>query len=119
MKDQELQRLILPEGLLEYFEIQDVKETTETYRIYLSEKNIKPEGYTDIKIHSKGFYEPVTIQDFPIRGKACYLEVKRRRWMNIETGEAIARDWNIIAKGTRMTQEFATFLKEFNRFISS
>ncbi|MGL6014937.1 MAG: ISAon1 family transposase N-terminal region protein [Selenomonadaceae bacterium] len=32
------------------------------------------------KLLSKGFYEPVTIQDFPLRGKACYLKVKRRRW---------------------------------------
>jgi hypothetical protein len=27
------------------------------------------------------------VQDFPIRGKAVYLRVKRRRWEDPETGQ--------------------------------
>jgi len=53
----------------------------------------------------------VTIQDFPLRGKACFLKVKRRRWLNEDTGEIVMRDWDIVAKGTRMTRDFAIFLK--------
>ena len=119
MKEQDLIKLILPKGLLKYFEILNIKESTESYHIYLQERNIIPEGYSNNKIHSKGFYEPATIQDFPLRGKACYLVVKRRRWINIDTGDIIIRDWDVIAKGTRMTVEFATFLKESNRYISN
>ena len=44
-----------------------------------------------------------------------YLHIKRRRWTNKANGEIIKRDWTLVAKGTRMTQEFATFLKEINR----
>jgi tRNA A58 N-methylase Trm61 len=44
-----------------------------------------------------------------------YLHIKRRRWTNKTTGEIIKRDWLLVAKGTRMTQEFAAFLKEINR----
>ena len=41
--------------------------------------------------------------------------VKRRRWLNKETKEVISNDWNLIAKGTRMTDDFATFfLKGIN-----
>ena len=44
-----------------------------------------------------------------------YLHIKRRRWTNKANGEIIKRDWTLVAKGTRMTQEFAAFLKEINR----
>ncbi len=44
-----------------------------------------------------------------------YLHIKRRRWTNKNTGEIVKRDWNLVAKETRMTQEFASFSKEINR----
>jgi hypothetical protein len=43
------------------------------------------------------------------------LHIKRRRWTNKTTGEFMQRDWQLVAKGTHMTQEFAAFLKEINR----
>jgi len=64
---------------------------------------------------SKGFWDKITIQDFSLRGKFVYLHIKRRRWTNKATGEIIKRDWVLVAKDTRMTQEFVTFLKEINR----
>lgn len=115
MIEQELLGLLLPEGMLDYFEITDVEKRPDSYHIYLSERNITPDSYKDCKLASKGFYEPATIQDFPLRGKACYLKVKRRRWLNETTGAIVMRDWSVVAKGTRMTAEFAAFLKEFNR----
>jgi len=107
--------LVLPEGILKYFEVSDFKKGAESYSIYLTEKNIPPEEYASDKLTSKGFYEDSTIRDFPIRGKASYLFIKRRRWLNETTGHPVYRDWEIVAKGTRMTQEFASFLKEIAR----
>ena len=40
-------RLLLPEGTLEYFDLVDVKESVNEVVIYLEEKNIVPEKYTD------------------------------------------------------------------------
>jgi hypothetical protein len=116
MNDKELIELILPEGILDYFDYTKVEKKEVSYTIHLSEKNIPPEKYKDNKLESKGFYDPVTIQDFPLRGKACYLVVKRRRWLNRDTGDIVMRDWDIVANGTRMTQEFAAFLKELYRY---
>ncbi|MEC4115325.1 transposase, partial [Myroides pelagicus] len=42
--------------------------------------------------------------------------VKRRRWLDKTTRELVQRDWNLVAKGTRLTNEFASFLKEINRY---
>ncbi|HFG0472245.1 hypothetical protein ACKUCG_11210 [Flavobacterium psychrophilum] len=55
--------------------------------------------------------EEITIQDFPLRGQFEYLHIKRRRWTNKYNSEIIKRDWNLVAKGTHMTQEFMFFLR--------
>ena len=36
------------------------------------EKNEVPKEYAGMKVESKGFYEPVVVQDFPIRGKKLF-----------------------------------------------
>lgn len=119
MNIEELLPLLLPEGMLDYFEITKVDQAQDSYILTLTEINIKPDKYQDDNLHSKGFYDPITIQDFPLRGKPCYLKVRRRRWLNIDTGGIVMRDWNMVAKGSRMTVEFAAFLKELNRYHTS
>lgn len=101
----------MPEGILQYFQISDLVKKDNEYIIFLEELNMHPEQYKGHKLTSKGFYEPVKIQDFPLRGKACFLKVKRRRWLDEDTGQIVMRDWDIVAKGTRMTRDFAIFLK--------
>ena len=107
--------LLLPTGMLEYFEITEVKENGNSVDIYLTELNIIPSEYKNDKLQSKGFYEEITINDFPIRGKRLLLHIKRRKWLNESTGDIVNRDWELVAKGTRMTQDFASFLKGYLR----
>jgi hypothetical protein len=106
-----LVRLILPEGILEYFELTNVTQTETGLNIYLEEKNIVPSGYENKRLESKGFLPETGIQDFPIRGHKVALCIKRRRWEVLESGEIITRDWQLVRKGARMTTEFGTFLK--------
>ena len=107
-----LVRLILPEGLLEYFELIDVRPSGNgQLNIYLEEKNHAPSGYEKSQLESKGFLPETAIQDFPIRGHKVALCIKRRRWEVKETGSIITRDWDLVRKGARMTTEFGTFLK--------
>ena len=105
-------RLSLPEGTLGYFDLVDVKESVNEVVFYLEEKNIVPEKYTDQDTESKGFYDPVIVQDFPLRGKKVFLNIRRRRWLLKKHNEYISRNWRMVAEGTRMTQDFASFLKE-------
>lgn len=106
----------MPEGMLEFFEIASFKKSEDSYTISLIEKNIAPGEFLGQKLSSKGFLEEVTVSDFPIRGKACYLKVKRRRWLNEDMKKIVSRDWELVAKGTRMTKEFAAFLKAVHRY---
>lgn len=105
-------RFLLPEGALDYFIISDVKESSSEIVIYLEEKNEIPGEYSNMKVESKGSYDPVVVQDFPVRGKKLFLNIHRRRWIVEEDGRYVSRNWKLVAKGSRMTHEFASFLKE-------
>lgn len=108
--------LILPQGILEYFLLTDFSSSTTEINLYLEEKNVIPEEYGSDKLISKGFFDEITVQDFPLRGKAVYLHIRRRRWLNQTTGFVVFRDWNLVAQGTRMTTEFASFLKAISGY---
>jgi hypothetical protein len=105
---------MLPD-FLDYFEIVSAN-SEEHLHLYFEEKAKPPKEFDNLELVSKGFLDEITIQDFPLRGKFVYLHIKRRRWTNKTTREIVRRDWELVAKGTRMTHEFASFLKkEINR----
>ncbi|MDB0602707.1 hypothetical protein V3A08_13800 [Tenacibaculum maritimum] len=53
-----------------------------------------------LTVISHGFHKEIMVEDFPLRGKVVY------------------RNWNLIAQGTRMTVEFAVFLKVLDQYQS-
>ena len=108
---QELIKLFLPTEIFDFFEIINIQIETESVNVFLDEINMIPPELSHEKLTSKGFHEIAIIQDFPIRKKAVYLHVRRRRWHVESSNKIISRDWNMVAKGTRFTSEFATFLK--------
>jgi hypothetical protein len=121
--EKELIGYFLPEGLLKYFMITNVEELGEVstkrmvLQIELEEINALPIGYEPGLYESKGFYPVKVIQDFPIRGKAVYLAIKRRRWRHKEfKNEIIHNDYSIVADGSKLTQELSDFLKGTGRY---
>lgn len=111
-----LLRLFLPDFILENFEFKGVIEDGETFHLELEELNNPPSEWDNIKVLSKGFFPQIVIQDFPIRGHKVFFHIRRRRWLNTETSQVIYREWTLVQKGTRMTGDFAAFLKEINRY---
>ncbi|MBC8988443.1 transposase [Pedobacter sp. N36a] len=109
--EQTLISLLLPEGILDYFELTQVEKEGKMLNIYLEEKNIASDCYLSKDLESKGFFPEVSIQDFPIRGQKVALCIKRRRWTVKDTNGIISRDWDLVRKGARMTTEFGLFLK--------
>lgn len=102
----------LPKDLFQYFEITDVKITEKKIQVDLDELNNPPASHKNIKLISKGFHAPVIVQDFPIRERAVFLHVRRRKWQEERTGKIISNNWDTVAKGTRFTKGFASFLKD-------
>lgn len=108
----------LPEGLLAHFSISDVLLLGDVvskklfFEIWLEEKNEILGNYDKTQYESKGFTE-ITIQDFPIRGKAVYLKIKRRRWRHKQKpNEIIRNDFSFVAEGSGFTKELSDFLKD-------
>jgi hypothetical protein len=108
---QNLVKLLLPAELFDYFLITRLVVEDRAVTVFLDELDIKPTFYSDQKLTSKGFHAESIIQDFPIRNKAVFLHVRRRRWLIESTGEVVSRDWESVAEGTRYTKSFADFLK--------
>jgi hypothetical protein len=112
----------MPDGLLTHFDIVDFKELGDLHTkkdclyIYLDEKNILPNQYLPTEFESKGFYERAIVQDFPIRGKAVYLGIRRRRWRNkLDKSIEVKSDYSFIAEGSKLTVELSDFLKGTGR----
>lgn len=53
--DIELAQYLLPEGVLDYFEIVDHKSSENKVHFYLEEKNVLPKEYQSELAQSKGF----------------------------------------------------------------
>jgi hypothetical protein len=108
--------LFLPKELLDYFKLTDSNKEGDILHLYFEELITPPLEFKDLTLNSHGFYEEITVQDFPIRGHQVFFHIKRRRWKDLQSGNIVSRDWNLVASTTRLTQEFASFLKEFNRY---
>lgn len=106
-----LLELILPQEILEYFVIVGLKIQPKEIHLYIDEKNIPPQEYNQEKLTSKGYHPEAIIQDFPLRSKALYLHVRRRKWKVESTRQIVSKTWNLSATGTRYSNEFASFLK--------
>lgn len=114
--------LILPEGLLHNFEIVNVTELINKSNnqieiiIDLEEKNQLPLGFELNEYESKGFTRSKLIKDFPIRGKAVYFSIRRRRWrLKADKNKIIHNDYSFVAEGSKLTQELSDFLKDTGR----
>jgi len=108
-------KLLLPEVLVNYFKLTKHELKQGELHFYFTELNTVPQEFKAIKLSSKGFFPEATVQDFPIRGKNVFLHIIRRRWINESTKKIVIRDWQLVAKGTRITSEFATFLKQISQ----
>ncbi len=105
----ELAECLLPEEMVEYFEVVKVEKTKETLDVTLEERDNGVDGYEAGQLRPNGFYEESTVRDYPVRGRKMTFHVKRRRWVEIETGKSVSKRWDIVAEGTRFSKEFAAF----------
>ena len=88
----EMLSLFFPAGLLDYFDWLTMSLKRLASFFFLEEKPSIPQEHSHLHLHSKGFFPEIEVQDFPVRGKAVYLRIKRRRWEDPETGQTYSRD---------------------------
>lgn len=113
----EMLEFFLPENILEYFEIVNVRKTEGRLTIRLQEKDWVPEvskKYRGKKVTSKGFKD-FLVEDFPARGRRVTLELRRRVWKIEDVKELLKRDIPVTFPNTKLDKEFALFLKDADR----
>jgi len=113
LSQEDILRMFLPSWLFDHFELEKLDQDSESINVYLGEKKLMPSHSSALISH--GFTDYSTVQDFPIRGKAVYLHLRRRKWLNQSTGEIITRKFEVAYEGTRLTKDFVSFLKATNR----
>lgn len=116
-----LVRFMLPQGMLDYFEIikideevTDEKDETGTVirilHIYLDERDLRDKVWHDLR--PNGFTEPRLFNDFPQREHKVLLHVRRRRWLDKDSRNVVLESLPLVADGTCYSVEFADFLKK-------
>jgi transposase len=102
-------KLVFPAEIIEFFEVTNAENIAEKLHVYFEEKNIPPAN----NLKPNGFYEESTISDFPLRNRKVLLHIKRRRWTD-DKGNSYSNDFQLVARGTRYSKEFAEFLKKIS-----
>lgn len=106
-------RLIVPEEILSYFEIEYVEEKDEELTISLVEKgSCLPNKEKDLVLN--GYFNPIELTSFPINGKRSYLRITRRKWKLRGTDDStiFSNTYDFTTEGTKATKGFGAFLKE-------
>ena len=104
-----LVKLLFPREMLDYFEVVGYEETGEEVIVRLDERDRIHKRKPGHEYEKHGFLPEARITDFPLRDRKLTLIVRRRRWLDTTTGESISNDYELVAKGTRHSVEFAAF----------
>ena len=108
---------IFPSVIVENFDIVSIQHypKDEEIHIHLDEKKTIPAEFSSRRVIFHGFTSAKKIHDYPIRGNAVYLHVRRRKWLDQDTNEILTKTYSIAFEGTQLTKEFVSFLKEAYR----
>ena len=112
--------MILPDSIIEYFTVESIKERKDTWELVLHEKEERiPPSLIGKEVVKAGFCNPVELHGFPVKGKALYRKIYRRRWKEAGKSECHDNQYDLHEKGMKATREFGSFLKENFGFTAS
>ena len=120
LRIEQILRMLVPDNLVEYFDIKQIKENKEDWVMELEEK----EELVPKELHGKeavlnGFCNPIEIQSFPVKGKAFYIKITRRKWKEKGKDTGYSNEYDLHYKGMKATKEFGDFLKGAFRLTPS
>lgn len=111
-----LYSLLVPQEILNHFEITGLKDRTTDITIEITEKLDQiPEKLRNKKYVLDGYMHVLELQSYPLQGKSCYLKLKRRRWKErgSDGKQSYWNEYGFAAEGTKATKSFGAFLKEY------
>ena len=115
-----MSRMLVPENILEDFEITDAKELKAIWQIELHEKpdRIPIELQKEEVVVFDGFCNSIEMLSHSFVLKPVYLKSYRRRWKLSNSDKHYSNTYEFTLKGLKMVPEFGIFLKEEDRRLS-
>jgi hypothetical protein len=108
--------MLVPEHILEDFEIWDAKEYVNRWVIEMREKEGRiPQElreYADVVFD--GYCNPLETLSHSFVCKPIYLRLYRRRYKRSNSNVHYSNDYDVSLKGVRLVPEMGVFLKESN-----
>ncbi|RRD80547.1 transposase family protein [Alloprevotella sp. OH1205_COT-284] len=106
-------RAILPDVLIDNFDIVNFIKTNTRFDIWLDEQKVQMRCYkSNSSVISYGFGDYHIIRGFSIRGRATFLPVRERKLLDKSTGEVFSYDWDLSQdEAIRLNAEFVAFLR--------
>ncbi len=104
---------IAPDVVLDSFELVSIQENSENIILEFEEfENLLPSELSNCDFKLNGFENKLELHTFPQKGKSCYLLIRRRKWIDKQTGKSYSNDYNLHKKGMKATYELGAFLKK-------
>lgn len=107
-------RLLVPQEILDSFELLQIIENETELLFDLQEKSsCIPGELTGKAVVLNGYLNTTTLQSFPQNGKKCYIHLRRRRWKleGNSSNKSYHNEYDFTASGTMATKSFGAFLK--------
>ncbi len=107
--EEHILRLLIPEEILERFELNRIIENDTELLFDLTEKETYiPKELTGKEAVLNGYMKSSTLQSYPQKGKYCYIHLLRRRWkeMGRTDNKSYHNDYEFTASGTMATKSF-------------
>lgn len=113
--------LLLPEGILEWFEVTKIEEKAndkaegelerhlypKVLHVYLDE--ILSDAAEERGLRPNGYTEATTVNDYPVRNRKLMLHVRRRRYCDRTGKNVLLNNYKASEDGTRLTVEYGIF----------
>lgn len=111
---QQILGIVIPEEILEDFEIERIEEREEERVFHMVEKESrKPEAGEELL--KDGYMRPKDVVHYPSGMKRCTIRLKRHRWVSkANRSRCYYNQYSYTEEGCKATRQFATFLKEID-----
>ena len=106
--------MLVPEHILEHFEIWDAREHKDRWVIEMREKEgLIPKDLSESEdVVFDGYCNPLEALSHSFVCKPIYLRLYRRRYKRSNSDIHFSNEYDVTLKGVRMVPELGFFLKE-------